>query len=86
MRKFWTITSAGILLFTGVLIFAADRYEGRQYRRYCIESLTDQGRCNRGPAVEPRKKCSRMEWPPGASSEGKGYGSECVKAWLAYRK
>ena len=61
-----------------------DQREDQQYQRFCIDHLTDQGRCAHGPAVEPRRKCLQGEWPPGVQPLGPA--SDCVKAWLAKEK
>lgn len=84
-HRMWKWIAAGALLpaVVGVAAWQLDRREDRQYRRFCIEHMTDQGRCSKGPAAEARRRCDRGEVPPGWVPNAE---TNCVQAWLAHDK
>lgn len=73
-----------LVLILGSAWWGYDHSQDAKYQRFCIDSLTDQARCDRGPAAEPRRRCEAGDWPPGVPSEGRRFRSEWVKAWLAH--
>lgn len=86
MKEWVTAASISIAVMAGVVVVGGrldNGHEARQYRKFCIESQTDQSRCNKGPAGEAKRRCALGEWPPGV---GPGYAIQCEKAWLSQIK